>query len=416
MRAASFLIVAMFLHASGAVRAQSVDLLRQGVVKVVATGGPNRAAAAGFIVRAEQRTVFVVTASHVVEGAERIGVEFFGEQRLYPARVLGMEGGDPQGLAVLVVEDEVPANPVVLKINRDLDVRPGEPVTMIGFPVAVGAPWAVTKGGIVGRRGRSIVFDGAVDAGNSGGPLIKEDQVVGLVTQAQGQFGYATPSAIVQYALESWGVRFAIALRTTPVVMPERGLLPLFREKGFNHASSGVRAFFGSSERPVMESLVGRFTHEFESRMVAGVRVIADRATGLMWLGEAINIQNEKISRDEKLLVAIAGANGQRLAGFADWRAPTIEELASLLERQATVRASGPQRLIDAVFGYALCASADRVITKGFGAEVLGVDFEDGNLFFGIPPEHVEVGGCAVRTMRADDAGGPSPPSPGPAQ
>jgi hypothetical protein len=286
---------------------------------------------------------------------------------------------------------------------------------MIGFPAAVGAPWAVTKGGIVGRRGRSIVFDGAVDAGNSGGPLVKDDQVIGLITQAQGPFGFATPSVIVQYALESWGVKFAIALRTTPVVMHERVLLPLFREKGFNHATGAAKAFFGPSDRPVMDSLVGRFAHEFEPTTVAGVRVIADRATGLMWLGQPINIQNDKITRDEKLAVAIAAANAERLAGFTDWRAPTIEELASLLERQAMVRDSGTQKLIDAVFGYALCASADRVIPENFGAEVLGVDFEEGILFFGIPPEHIEVGGCAVRTMRTDDPGGPprsvSPPT-----
>jgi hypothetical protein len=46
-------------------RAQSIDLLRQGVVKVVPQGGSQaRTAAAGFIVRAEARAIFIVTASH----------------------------------------------------------------------------------------------------------------------------------------------------------------------------------------------------------------------------------------------------------------------------------------------------------------------------------------------------------------
>ena len=203
---------------------QEIETLQRGVVKVVAkSSGQTRTPGTGFIVRREANALYVVTASHVAEGGDEIGVEFFSARGLYPARILGMEGGDPQGLAVLMVDGETPADVAVLIMNREATVQAGEPVTMIGFPRNVGVPWAVTKGALVGRRGRTIVFSGAIDEGNSGGPLIKDNQILGVITSAQGPYAYASPSLIVQYALESWGVRFGVTLRSKPAtVLPRR--------------------------------------------------------------------------------------------------------------------------------------------------------------------------------------------------
>jgi S1-C subfamily serine protease len=128
--------------------------------------------------------VYIVTASHVVEGDRDPEVEFFTQRnQLMPGKVLQQEGRDPQGLAALAVQGNIPADVVVLKMNRGGPVRAGDPVTMIGFPDA-GGPWAVTKGEIVGRKAKSIVFSGAIEEGNSGGPLIHEGQVIGVVTEA----------------------------------------------------------------------------------------------------------------------------------------------------------------------------------------------------------------------------------------
>jgi hypothetical protein len=391
-------------------RAQSIDLLRQGVVKVVPqSGSQTRTSAAGFIVRAEARAVFVVTASHVIEGADRVGVEFFHERRLYPARVLGLEGGDPRGLATLIVEDDVPANVMVLGINRDVDVGVGEAVTMIGFPASVGAPWAVTKGSIVGRRGKDIVFAGAVEAGNSGGPLIKGDQVVGLITQAQGQFAFATPSLIVQYSLESWGVTFGVRLRSAPTILHENELLPLFREKGFSHPNKDVTLFVGARS-PVMESVFGRFRHEFTPRTVHEVPVVEDRATGLMWLRSGSDVEIRATTYSTKdIEIAIATAekelNSTQHAGFANWRVPTIEELGSLLEGRATLRGSRSFKFLDDAFDYSHCVSADRVVYGGYD-QPLGVSFDGGNLTIGMPArQYVFV--CAVRSIASDEMRSP---------
>jgi hypothetical protein len=313
----------------------------------------------------------------------------------------------------------VPADATVLRINRDVDVRAGEAVTMIGFPASVGAPWAVTKGSIVGRRGKDIVFAGAVEEGNSGGPLIKDDQVVGLITQAQGQFAFATPSLIVQYALESWGVRFAVRLRSTPTILHERELLPLFREKGFNHPGKGVHAFFGDTPRETMESLFGRFAHDFEPRTLEGVRVVVDRATGLMWQQKGSDVPTgADVPGASDIAGAIAAAldklNSARHAGFVDWRLPTIEELASLIDARARVPnpKTGGQRFLDDAFDYFLCFSNDDVVPEGGNRTWLGVDFQEGNLFVGKPYLYMTAGACAVRSMNVDEL---RPPSPTPA-
>jgi hypothetical protein len=61
----------------------------------------------------------------------------------------------------------------------------------------------VTKGEIVGRKGKTIVFSGAVEEGNSGGPLLLNGRVVGVVTRTIPPFSYASPSVIAQYVLET---------------------------------------------------------------------------------------------------------------------------------------------------------------------------------------------------------------------
>jgi hypothetical protein len=45
-------------------------------------------------------------------------------------------------------------------------------------------PWAVVKGNISSRQGRDLYFSPTVDFGHSGGPIIQDGKVVGLVTVA----------------------------------------------------------------------------------------------------------------------------------------------------------------------------------------------------------------------------------------
>jgi hypothetical protein len=89
-------------------------------------------------------------------------------------------------------------------------------VIAIGFGQGQG-DWAVIRANVASIDGRDIKLDGRIEEGNSGGPILKGGQVVGLITGAQG-FGQATPAAFVELILRGWGV----ALSRTETAVVER--------------------------------------------------------------------------------------------------------------------------------------------------------------------------------------------------
>ena len=121
-----FLTLFVFLSS---VAAQEIENIKKGVVKVKTASQVGT----GFIVRLEKDAIFIITASHVVEGERDIKVEFFTSRgRLIPADVIDMEGGDEQGLATLTIQREIPSDLVVLRFS------PLNPVRAGGQPVPPG--------------------------------------------------------------------------------------------------------------------------------------------------------------------------------------------------------------------------------------------------------------------------------------
>jgi hypothetical protein len=57
---------------------------------------------------------------------------------------------------------------------------------------------------------------------------------------------------------------------------------------------------------------------------------IFDRLTGLTWLGE----RQYKAIAPQQISEAIQGINAREAGGFSDWRAPTLPEIASVMDRQ----------------------------------------------------------------------------------
>ncbi|HSQ35050.1 MAG TPA: DUF1566 domain-containing protein [Candidatus Binatia bacterium] len=75
----------------------------------------------------------------------------------------------------------------------------------------------------------------------------------------------------------------------------------------------------------------GNFRHQYEIRDIAGLRLIFDRATDLVWMTQRHPV---KMSL-EKIEEWIASLNRVGYGGIRSWRLPTVEEAAALLEKQA---------------------------------------------------------------------------------
>jgi formylglycine-generating enzyme required for sulfatase activity len=191
-------------------QAQSIEDLKRGVVKITAMIDKQHRIGTGFIVRIEDETAYIVTASHVVEGAT-LTVNFYPKPDVkYSGEVKEMDGGDPKGLAVVLVQGSLPKGVRPLPLASNVTIKGGESVTLIGFPRAIGVPWAINSGIISGQKGLDLIITGSVaQEGNSGGPILLNEKVIGVLTQIEKDFGYGVPSSITQFALKGWGVRVA---------------------------------------------------------------------------------------------------------------------------------------------------------------------------------------------------------------
>lgn len=135
----------------------------------------------------------------------------------------------------------------------------------------------------------------------------------------------------------------------------------------------------------------GDFKNDFKDN---GNGTITDRKTGLMWQQSGTDGDMKYKDTDDY----VRRLNRKKLGGYNDWRLPTLEELASLFERQKM----NDGLYIDPVFDkkQRFCWSSDTV--KGSSGLALGLDFRDGGR---IPdPGYLDGkghdGGC-VRVVRA---------------
>jgi len=156
---------------------------------------------------------YILTASHVVEGADEIKVGIKNDRTIYSAKVVGMD--PPTDVAILKIEaKELPA--LTLGDSDQLEV--GDVVLAVGNPFGVGQ--TVTRG-IISALGRTlepfgesrqyqdfIQTDAAINQGNSGGALVDaEGRLIGI------NDAIASPSGT------SAGIGFAIPINMARSVM-----------------------------------------------------------------------------------------------------------------------------------------------------------------------------------------------------
>jgi hypothetical protein len=204
----SLLVMFFAVTRAPAAIADYVQAQKAGVVRITATSEGKRKTGTGFVVRFDANAAYILTASHVVEGDKQPEVEFFTARNLpVRAQTVRLEGGDPRGLALLIVRgsENLPQGVSALALADSNALEGGETLTVIGFPQG-GGPWAVVRGTVVSRDGRDLTIDGSVDEGNSGGPALTEKGVAGVITSVEGKFAHAVPANLAKLVLDGWGV------------------------------------------------------------------------------------------------------------------------------------------------------------------------------------------------------------------
>jgi len=168
------------------------DQIKKSIIKIASQGRQGT----GFVVGVIQDTAYILTITHVVASDPTPNIEFFGQLKKFKAKVLEIEGQQENGFALLTVT-EAPLDAIPLYVNDQSDLKPGDSVFTFGFPRSAGN-WAYDELSYSSRIAREILFSGSdIKEGNSGSPLIKGDEVVGIVTSVT-DFAHANSSSSIR--------------------------------------------------------------------------------------------------------------------------------------------------------------------------------------------------------------------------
>ena len=165
------------LPASGASVSDIVASIESGLVQIVTPS----ASGSGFAVSNDG---LIITNAHVVGEHETVTV-----RSVTGLSYTGVVRGRDEELDLAVVKVATPGNIKAMPLGEVSEVRPGDAVIAMGFPLSdqLGDSYTVTTGVVSSRRivgpAERIQTDAAINAGSSGGPLVNRDgEVIGVNT------------------------------------------------------------------------------------------------------------------------------------------------------------------------------------------------------------------------------------------
>jgi len=156
------------------------------------SSGSSSTAGTGFFF--EKKSTRILTCAHVVQDAVAISINIPAHGKSnFPARVLSV--CPSFDIAVLEVVGAPPVkNPLVLDNRGMEDSRAGDDVSVLGFPLGQ-SNLKLTQGVLSGHQ-RYYQMDSPINGGNSGGPLLRRNKVIGIVNAGfddANDVGYAIP-------------------------------------------------------------------------------------------------------------------------------------------------------------------------------------------------------------------------------
>lgn len=173
--------------------ADIVDLLKKAMVRIKTDSGSG----SGMIIAGDGQ---ILTAKHVIENAKDIKI-IMPDDKEVPGKTLGRD--EIRDIALVKVEG---VNLKLVSFGKSDDLRVGEDIVAIGFPLDIKGSATVSKGIVSAIRKDSdsgiisIQTDAPVNPGNSGGALANmKGEVVGVVVSkyvGQGVEGLAFATAL----------------------------------------------------------------------------------------------------------------------------------------------------------------------------------------------------------------------------
>ena len=181
----------------------------------------------GFIINEEG---YILTNYHVVQGAQEISVTLSNDVTT-TAQIVNYD--ENQDVAMIKITDESVEIPATVELGDSDSLQPGEEVIAIGTPLSTELSSTVTKG-IISATSRSVAVesgvtmnliqtDAAINAGNSGGPLVNtKGEVVGINSskisgEAVEGIGFSIPINDIKDKIESLSkpiLNLGISVRT----------------------------------------------------------------------------------------------------------------------------------------------------------------------------------------------------------
>jgi len=170
----------------------------------------NESLGSGFVIKKDEKYIYIATNTHVIEKANNITVKFFNDVEMHAEIVGTDQKTDIAVLKVKINENTVNITPV--KFGDEDDLKIGY------FAIAAGSPYNLGHTftfGIISALGRNlgistyenfIQTDAAINPGDSGGPLLNiKGEVIGMNTaiiQTGQGLGFAIPVSTVKSITE----------------------------------------------------------------------------------------------------------------------------------------------------------------------------------------------------------------------
>ncbi len=264
----------------------------------------------GFIF---DKSGYILTNDHVIQGAVQIQVQLVGYKQLFAARVVGADYSTD--LAVLRVSAPRPLPILPLASNT--------PPLIGSFALAIGNPYGLSHTvtlGVVSAEGRPLSIgnrsyknllqtDTAINPGNSGGPLLNlEGQVIGINTavasQAQG-IGFAIPVSTVRAIVPQ-------LLKTGYVIRPWLGLSALTLTQSLqlqlgSPVSQGAVVYYVYPGTPAAKAglRTGDVITRLAGRRVTGATSLSSVEQSLK-VGQRVSVQFDRSGRSMSVQLALA--------------------------------------------------------------------------------------------------------------